>query len=338
MVVELSGMVYQLMKTVVTGASGHIGGNLVRTLLSQGRAVRVLIHRDQRAIDGLDVEIVKGDVRDLASLYRAFSGMEVVYHLAAYISILASEWPRLELINVYGTQNVIKACLHCGVQRLIYFSSIHAFTQKPLDVPIDESRSLAESETDPPYDRSKAAAEKEVYRGIEQGLETVIIIPTGVIGPYDYRPSHIGQVLLNIASSKMPALVDGGFNWVDVRDVIKGALRAEEKLTSGDRYILSGHWCSIEKLADIVGEIVGVPPPPFVCPMWLAQAGVPFVSTLAYLTKKRQLYTKASLHALCGNRSISCQKARCELDYHPRPLQETLIDTMQWFQDTGFIL
>ena len=184
------------MTVVITGAAGHIGANLVRALISQGRHTRCLVHVNSRAIDGLATEMVQGDVRDLDSLCRAFQGAEVVYHLAACISLSMNDWPVLESVNVTGTRNVVEACLRTGVRRLVHFSSIHALVQEPLSIPVDESRPLVGSRRYPPYDRSKAAAEIIVRRGIEQGLDAVIIYPTAIIGPYDYQPSYFGEALL----------------------------------------------------------------------------------------------------------------------------------------------
>ncbi len=325
------------MTTVVTGANGHIGANLLRALLSQGRPVRALIHMNKQAIENLHTDVVEGNICDLSSLYRAFDGAEIVYHLAACISLSMDEWPLLEMVNVIGTRNVIDACLRCGVRRLVHFSSIHAFSQDPVDIPVDESRSLVESKHCPPYDLSKAAGEKEVLMGIERGLDAVIINPTGVIGPYDYGPSHFGQFLLSIASGSLPALVDSGFDWVDVRDVVEGAIRAEKQAPSGAQYLLSGHWVSMRDLADVVEKITSVPAPRLVCPMWLAPAGIPFVTAYARLTGKRPLYTRVALKALHSNRNISHQRASRDLNYHPRPFRETLIDTLRWFEESGYL-
>ena len=323
------------MTVVVTGAAGHVGGNLVRALLARGRPVRALVHRDRRALEGLEVEVVRGDVRDPASLRHAFQDAEVVYHTAAHVSISMDEWPRLEAINVAGTRNVVEACLRCGVRRLIHFSSIHALQQEPFDVPVDESRPLAESIECAPYDRSKAAAEREVRKGIAQGLDAVLLNPTAILGPYDYRLSHMGQVLLALGSGKLPALVAGGFDWVDVRDVIEGAMRAEERAPAGAKYILSGHWTSVRDLAAEVEAITGVRVPRFVCPLFLAHAGVPFATAFACLTGQRPFFTHFALDTLRSNRRISHARASRDLGYRPRPLQETLIDTLRWFEETG---
>jgi dihydroflavonol-4-reductase len=204
-----------------------------------------------------------------------------------------------------------------------------------MNEPIDESRSFVQSHSCPPYDRSKAAGEREVIKGIRKGLDTIIIIPTGIIGPYDFRPSHSGEFLLSLAKGKLPALLGGGFNWVDVRDVIQGALSAEKKAPSGARYILSGHWVSVRDMATEVETIMGVPSPRFLFPIWLAQLGVPLTTLIARWTGKRPLYTTVSLKALASNRMISCDKATRELDYHPRPFADTIKDTLDWFSNYG---
>ncbi|HEY7954220.1 MAG TPA: NAD-dependent epimerase/dehydratase family protein, partial [Polyangia bacterium] len=185
------------MKVVVTGAAGHIGGNLTRALIARGERPRVLVRSDRRALDGLDVEVVDGDVRDRASLERAFDGAERVFHLAAHISISPGEEELVEAINVRGVKNVVEACLARGVKRLIHFSSIHALASEPTGTPVDESRPLA-ADSPLTYDRSKAGGEREVRAGIERGLDAVVVNPTGVIGPHDYRPSRMGEVFLSL--------------------------------------------------------------------------------------------------------------------------------------------
>jgi dihydroflavonol-4-reductase len=319
----------------VTGAAGHVGANLVRALVAQGRPVRAIVHLDRRALEGLDIEVVTADICDPASLRRAFKGAEVVYHLAARISISHDPWSRLEAVNISGTGNVVEACLSCGVRRLIHFSSIHTLTDTASDTPVDETSPLVDSRRYPSYDRSKAAAEGEVGRGIAGGLDAVIISPTAIIGPYDYKPSHFGEALLRLANGRLPALVGGGFDWVDVRDVVEGAMCAEERAPTGAKYILSGHWLSLRDVARMTEKITGVRAPGSVCPIWLARVGAPFISTFDRLARRRPLYTSVSLQALRGHRYISRQKATRELGYNPRPFRETLIDTLKWFEAAG---
>jgi dihydroflavonol-4-reductase len=325
------------MKTVVTGANGHVGANLIRELLARGRDVRAMVHVNHRAIENLNVDMVTGDVCDLPSLCEAFKGVEVVYHLAGHISIATDDWSLCQSINVNGLRNVVEACLRCRVRRLVHFSSIHAFQQEPLDVQLDESRSLVEQRQSLPYDCSKAAGEKEVRQGIEQGLDAIIMNPTAIIGPYDYGPSYLGEALLNIARGKMPALVAGGFDWVDVRDVVEGALLAEERAPTGAKYLLSGHWASVSDLAAIIAEVTGTPAPRIVFPLWLARVGAPFAVAFARLTGKQPLYTSASIRALCSNRNISYGRAARDLGYRPRPLRETVLDALRWFAENGYL-
>jgi dihydroflavonol-4-reductase len=326
------------MSVVVTGASGHVGANLIRTLLSQGRSVRALVHVDRRALKGLDVEIVEGDIRDPNSLYATFKGAEVVYHLAANISLMMSDWQRLREVNVVGTRNVVDACIRCGVKRLVHMSSIHALeAQGSTDRIIDESCQLVDSRNCPPYDRSKANGEREVYEGIKRGLDAVVIIPTGIIGPYDFGPSHFGQVLLALANGRLPALVAGGFYWVDVRDVVGGAIRAEQIAPTGSRYILSGHWVSLPEIARLVQELTGKASPRFVSPLWLTRFGAPFITGFDLIRGRQPLYTSASMRALRTSKKISHDKATRELGYRPRAFDETITDTLTWFNDAGLV-
>jgi len=323
--------------TVVTGASGHIGNNLIRALLAQGRKVRALQHVNRSNIEGLGLEIVPADVCHPDSLHRAFKGADVVYHLAARISLNSNDYPVLEPINVTGVKNVVQACIDCGVRRLVHFSSIHAFIQESIGKPIDETCPLVEPRNCPPYDRSKAAGEKIVYGAIERGLDAVIISPTAVIGPYDYEPSFLGEALLNLARGKMPALVAGGFDWVDVRDVVAGALAAEKGAPSGAKYLLAGHFASVCDLAILVEEIMGTSAPKLVMPKWLAYVGAPFMAGFARMTGSRPLYTSASVRALRTGQDVSHEKAARELGYRPRPLRQTIVDTFDWFRDSGYL-
>lgn len=323
------------MTVLVTGAAGHVGANLVRTLVDRGNRVRALIHRNRDSLEGLDVEAVPGDVRDPVSLANAIRGVEVVYHLAADISLSMNNWLQIASVNINGTRNVVEACLQNDVRRLVHLSSIHAMSQEPLNIPVDESRQLVNSSKAPPYDRSKAEGEREVRRGIEAGLDAVIINPTAIVGPYDYQPSHFGSALIDMARGKLPALVDGGFDWVDVRDVVGGLLQAEQKAPAGSKYLLSGHWLSVCEVAAIVREMTGADVPGFVCPMWLAKAGAPIMSRLKLGPDRRPLYTKVTLKALCSNRVISHNRANDELGYEPRPFSQTIADTLGWFKEAG---
>ncbi|MGO9666162.1 MAG: NAD-dependent epimerase/dehydratase family protein [Polyangia bacterium] len=322
----------------VTGAAGHIGGNLVRGLLAQGRRVRALVREHTAGIDGLEVEVVRCDVTDAQACRRALAGASIVYHLAARISVGWDPPGPVEAVNLGGTRNVVEACLACGVERLIHFSSIHAFSADPTDSVIDESRPLVAA--DQPhllvYDRTKAEGERQVVAAVARGLDAVVVNPSSVIGPYDFGPSAMGEVLLDLYHGRFPALVGGaGFNWVDVRDVVASALLAECRGRKGEHYLLTGHWLSLVELARLWGKVSGAKIPRLVAPMGLARAAAPFAAAWARLWGRRPLFTSDSLRVLRNHRHISHACANAELAHNPRPLEETLRDTFQWFRQAG---
>ncbi len=325
------------MTTFVTGASGHIGGNLIRALLAEGRKVRVLVRDDTRAIDGLDVEQVRGDILKPATLASAIQGSDVVYHLAGHISVAGDPGGLMQRTNTDGTRNVVTACLESGVRRLVHFSSIHALSGRPIDEVVDENKPLAESGDIIAYDRTKALGEREILAGVDKGLDAVTVNPGGVIGPHDYKPSPMGEVVLDLCRGDMPALLNGGFSWVDVRDVVQGALAAEKKGRMGERYLLTGHWLPLTDLGNIVAQVSGVRRPRFISPMWLAMTGAPFVTAFSRLTGKRPRFTLESLKVLRNHRHVSHQKAKDELGFSPRPTIETISDTVEWFKQAGVL-
>jgi dihydroflavonol-4-reductase len=322
------------MTVVITGASGHIGSCLTRALLEQGRRIRAVIFERSDSLNGLPIEAVPGDVRDLDSLKRAFTGAEVVYHLAAKIVLTEENEAEVFAINEGGPRNVCQAAKECGVKRLVHFSSIHALDDRPHHIPVDEERPPSGGGF-PLYDRSKAAGEKIVREYVRGGLHAVILNPTGVIGPFDFEPSAMGHVFLGLYHRRLPALVDGGFDFVDVRDVVNGAISAETKGRPGERYLLSGHWAKTTELAEIAASVTGRRPPRFVSPLALARLSAPLAVLVARLLKRPPLYTPASIRALGANRDINHDKAARELGYTARPLQDSVRDIYSWFQQAG---
>lgn len=324
---------------VVTGASGHIGNNLVRTLLGQGRKVRALVHgNDNRGLEGLDgLEQVQGDVTDAASLQRAFSGAEVVYHLAAFISIHAGEDHNTLPVNAEGTKNVVATCQREGIRRLVHFSSVHALWGHPRERPIDETQELADRPDALPYDRSKALGEKAVLAGVQNGLDAVIVNPGAVIGPNDYRPSAQGAFLMDLYNRKLPALIAGGYSWVDVRDVVEGALAAEQRGRRGERYLLTGHPLSLRDLALAIERVTGSKAPRMVTPLWVAALMAPGAELVSNLRKKRPKFSRHSVQIVGGNYQFVHDKARRELGYSPRPIETTIADTFSWYRSAGYL-
>ncbi|MFN2168843.1 MAG: NAD-dependent epimerase/dehydratase family protein [Anaerolineae bacterium] len=315
----------------VTGAAGHVGAALVRALLGQGARVRALVHRDTRGLQGLDVEIARGDVRDPGSLQQAFAGAETVYHTAAYISVARPEPALLEAINVRGTHNVVEACLACGVRRLVHFSSVEALVDEPFSIPLDEDRPLAVARRYPPYPRSKAAADRLVRQGLQRGLDAVLLYPSAILGPYDYRHGLSNAGLLAVCRGRLWALVDGGFDWVDVRDVAWAATRAAGVAPCGGRYLLTGRWATLQELAELGHRAGGAVPPRLLVPLGLARAVAPFATLWGRVTGKRLLFTTGTLRPLSMNPRISRARAEQDLGYRPRPLEETVTDTLRWF-------
>ncbi len=324
------------MMIAVIGASGHIGNNLCRALVEKGYRVKALIHHHSHSLEGLDLIQEKGDILDPHCLCDFLTGCDVVFHAAGKISIDGDKDGSVHTVNVIGTKNIVEACLASGIHKLIYFSSIHAIEQLP-EGPLDESRPLVQSSR-LEHDQAKSDAEREVVKGIAQGLDTTIIIPTAAIGPYDFQPSFLGQGLLALYNRQLPTLVDGGFDWVDVRDIAKAAIAAMERGKSGERYVISGMWKTVKDLAYLVEEATGVVPPKFTSPQWLAKMGMPLAKVVSKFTQRPLLYTYETLEVLVRcNRNISSLKARRELGFYPRPLSETLKDTFEWYRQAGVI-
>lgn len=324
------------MTTVVTGASGFIGNALVRELLSRGRSVRAVVHSSRLGLEGLDVEVVRADVRDPVPLRAAFDGAESVFHFAAVISLTGDLGGLVTDTNVQGAENAARAALDASVKRYVHCSSIHAFDLTDSASVIDETAPRA-GRRHPVYDRSKALGEAAVRRVAAEGLPGVIVHPTGVIGPGDYRPSRIGQVLLDMAARRFPALLPGGFDWVDVRDVCATILATEERGRAGESYLLSGWWHSARELAAFGEEVTGVAPPRFDAPMWLARGLAPFGDAWGRLTRTEPRLNSDTLAALRAARDISRAKAEEELGHRPRSIRESVHDAYQWFEQAGML-
>ncbi len=321
--------------TLVTGASGMVGNNLVRHLLRLGRKVRVLVRDpDKESLRGLNVETAVGDVLRPPSLQSAMIGVSSVFHVAGTISIGGLHDSQMRQVNVGGTANVVKACLENGVGRLVHFSSIHAFSYLPGNEAIDENRQPA---LDPklhlPYDESKAAGEQEVIAGIKNGLDAVILNPVGIFGPHDYGPSPSGEFLHQLMHRELPGLVQAGYFWVDVRDVVETAVVAETKGRCGEKYILSGQYGTIKTIANWVEEFSGAKPPFLIVPLWIAKTVAPLVVWYSRWRGVRPLVTPEAIQIVNCHQKISSDKAANELGFRPRPLRETIEDTVNWLQE-----
>ena len=323
-------------KAFVTGGAGHVGGNLVRQLLSDGWDVRCLIHKDTRALDGLSVVRVQGSITNADILSDQMSGCDVVFHAAAHIALESVDIPIMEKINIGGTESMCRAALKAEVPRFIHFSSIHAFQQQPTSDPLDENRPLVVDQKAAPYDRSKAAAQKKVLKACERGLNASILHPTGVIGPNDFKPSRMGQVVSNIVQRKMLFTINSGFNWVDVRDVCQTAINCVHSGMKGQHYIVPGEWASFRDISDIITDMVGYRTAFYAFPFWTAYSALPFDFMKSKLTGKRPSFSRGSLRALAVQcKDIPGTLARQALGHTSRPLTDTIKDTVRWVMDKG---
>ena len=326
------------MKIAVTGAAGHVGCNLIRALLKDGEhKIRALQYHDHQALDGLNVEIVKGDLHQPETLVSFCNGIDVLFHLASKISIGSNSYQNIYQTNVEGTKNLVRAAQNAGIKKYIHFSSIHALVHEPFEEMMDETRALATSSSIA-YEKTKSLAEEWVLTQKSNTFEVVVINPTSIIGPCDYKPSLMGQFIIRLYNNTLPALVPGGYDWVDVRDIVKSAISAIENGKSGESYILSGGWTTVKELADILAEVNNIQINKPIFPIWLARIGVPFIHIWSKVMGQQPLYTNESLTILqSGNKKISHQKATKDLGHTARPLRETLKDSIDWFKENKYI-
>jgi dihydroflavonol-4-reductase len=323
--------------SVVTGATGHVGNVLVRELTRRGQCVRAVVHPSEttEAIAGLEVEVARADVREYDSLVPAFADADLVYHLAGLITISGGQARLLHDVNVLGARNAARACLETGVRRMVYASSVHALAVPPPGVPLCETTEFRPDALDGDYARSKARASIEIRKSIEQGLDAVIVFPSGIIGPYDFRLSEMGHLFMDFASGRLPAYVDGAYDFVDVRDVVAGLLLAAERGRRGEGYILSGERISVRSLLSLLEQVTGVHARARRLPLWLARFAAWFAPAYYRLRGAKPRFTSYSLRVLASNCLMSSAKAASELGYAPRPLRETVRNTIEWFVATG---
>jgi dihydroflavonol-4-reductase len=319
--------------TVVTGGSGYVGTNLVLALRAAGRPVRVVDLR-RPAVGDPDVTWIQADVRDPAAMRRAFAGADIGYHLAAVISLVGGLGGRVESVNVDGVRAVAEAAREAGVRRLVHCSSVHAFDAARAQGRVDERCPRAEDRRLPAYDRSKAAGEAALRTVVARGLDAVVVNPTGILGPLDEEPSRIGAGLYALWRRRLPATVAGGFDWVDVRDVVLGLLAAEASGRTGESYLLPGHRCSVRDLLVLAGDVGGVPVPPAV-PLWSLRPVAPLASAVGRHWPHPMLPTTDMLHTLRTFPHVDGTKAATELGYRPRPLAETVRDLYESFRSAG---
>jgi len=312
------------MRVAVTGAAGFVGRNLLAQLVSRGDTVVAIDrHRPTTATGGPAVEWVDADILDPAALTTAFDGVDIVYHLVAVITLRHND-ENAWRINTEGVRNVAEAALTAGVRRMVHCSSIHSFDQYLCGGQINEASVRSADPALPVYDRSKWSGEQELHRVIARGLDAVICNPTAVYGPADHAPySRINGMLRDSARGRVPALITGGFDLVDVRDVAAGLILAGEHGVCGENYLLTGEMVEMIEAFRMVAREAGRRGPVLAFPMRWVQAILPVAEPICSLFGS-DLVSKASLGSLAAQPEVDGTKARTELGYAPRPVATTM--------------
>ncbi|MBW7867023.1 MAG: NAD-dependent epimerase/dehydratase family protein [Brumimicrobium sp.] len=318
----------------VTGATGYIGYSICVELLKQNYEVIALIYDEKPEIAELPIKKIKGNILDSSTLIPFVEQCEVIIHAAGIIKLCYGFDQQLYDINVKGTFNLLEMAQKANVRRVLYLSSIHVYKQHPYHEELNEKREFV-FQNSVYYDQTKKEGHELCIKLAKEGkLETVVLCPTSVIGPPDFLPSKAGKGILDIANGKVPAVVKGGFNFVDVRDVAQAVVSAISLGRSGETYILGGEYATIKQMADLVLEAKGKKKRLRTVPIALAYLGVPLVKMYAKLTKTEPIYDKLYLDILNdGNTQISSEKSKKELNFNPRPLKTTIFDAINWFMD-----
>ena len=321
---------------VVTGATGHLGNVLVRELLERGNTVRAVVQPgdDGAVLATLPVRKIHADIRDRAALRKAFTGASRVFHLAGLVSITWAQRAQMYEVNVGGTQAVISACQGAWVTRLVHMGSVHALAE-PRSGVLDETAGFDATRVTGAYAKTKAEACAEVQRVAREGdLDAVMVLPTGVVGPSDVRISEVGQLLLDLEAGRVPFLLAGGHDWIDVRDVARGTALAAEHGQSGEAYLLGSERLTLLDIAEMVSRETGAPLPRLL-PVWLARALALPAPLLEAFTHRRALLTSYAVHALTVPFTVSHEKARRELGLTPGPVRQALKDALSWHRAHG---
>lgn len=328
------------MKTiyVVTGAYGHLGNTIIQKLVRCGKYVRGLVLENENKIifNNPNVEIIKGDIYDKASLEALFYINEptqfYVIHTAGIVSITSKFIKTVYDVNVIGTKNIIQICLKYKVKKFIYVSSVHAIPELPKKQLITEVDTFDANMVVGLYAKTKAKATNIVLNSVAKGLNAVVVHPSGIIGPNDYGNAHLTQLIMDYLDGRLTSCINGGYDFVDVRDVANGCILAIEQGKVGECYILSNQYYTIIQLLSMLHKISGHKPIKTVLPLWIAKTTAPFSEVYYKILKQSPLYTKYSLYTLESNSNFSHVKASVELGYTTRNLYETLQDTINWLE------
>lgn len=313
---------------LVTGATGLVGFNIVKSLLARGRAVKALVRDPQRAREILPREcaLVRGDVTDKSTLEGAMSGCDTVYHAAG----LPEQWFRdagvFQRVNVEGTRNMVEVALRVGLRRFVYTSTIDVF-EGATGATFDESV-IATAPKGTAYERSKQAADRVVVEAIQRGLMAVFLHPSGVYGPGPMASPGVNHLIVDLKRGKLPMLLPGGLPLVYSEDAGEGHVLAEERGRVGDRFILSTDYFALLELAGKIVAALGQTRVPPVMPLWLGSMVAQVGEVVSGVTGRPPLIPKGQLHFLQWQARPDGGRARAQLGWQPRGFDEGLRETI----------
>ena len=326
------------MTTLVTGAAGFLGSHVARQLVARGETVRVLMRpsSNNRAISDLSLEYVTGDLRDAASLERAMKDVKRVFHVAADYRLWARKPQEIYDSNVGGTKNVLAAATNAGVEQLVYTSTVATIAVDRPNLP-NEATDARLEEMIGHYKRSKWMAEQEVLQAAKEGLPAIVAMPTTPLGPWDWKPTPTGKIILDFLNGKMPGYVETGLNFVGVEECAAGHLLVAEKGKAGERYLLGAENLTLKELLEMIAEITGLSAPGMKIPHTVA-LGVAYVDTAfsRLLGKEPQIPVegvKIAQHKMF----VDCSRARQELGFAPGPVVAALQRAVRWYQANGYV-
>ncbi|TAN05735.1 MAG: NAD-dependent epimerase/dehydratase family protein [Rhodanobacteraceae bacterium] len=324
-------------RVLVSGANGFVGSAVVRVLLRHGYAVRALARpaSDTASLDGLEIEIARGDLRDPPSLERALQGCEGLFHVAADYRLWARHPHEIYRSNVRGTHNILQAARRCGIERIVHTSSVATLGLRADGTPADEDTPARLADMIGAYKRSKYLSEVLARRCAHLGSDIVIVNPAAPVGPRDRKPTPTGRTILDAARGRMPAYVDTGLCVVHVDDVAEGHVLAYERGQRGRRYVLGGDNLSLREILQTVAELAGRHGPWFKLPHAAILPVAHVAEAWARATGKTPTISVDGVKLARHHMYFSSQRAEAELGYRARPAREALADAIQWFRDNG---
>jgi dihydroflavonol-4-reductase len=326
------------MTTLVTGAAGFLGSHVTRQLVASGEAVRVLLRASSsnRAIADLPLEYITGDLRDKASLQRAVNGAQSIFHVAADYRLWARKNREIYDSNVGGTKNLLEAAKQAGVKKFIYTSTVATIAVDRPELPTEATNARLE-EMVGHYKRSKWQAEEEVRSAARAGFPAVIAMPTTPVGPWDWKPTPTGKIILDFLNGKMPGYVETGLNFVGVEDCAAGHLLVAEKGKIGERYLLGAENLTLKGLLDALEKITGLPAPKLKIPHGLA-LGVAYANTaFSRLIGREPSIPVEGVKIAHHTMFVDSSRAQRELGFRPGPVAAALERAVRWYEANGYV-